>query len=527
MREKLIEMKERAGQFWQSLQIWQRASMVASAVLVLGGLIALGVVAGKTGYEPIFSGLEPNDQAAVIQYLKDESIPYRTDSASNSILVPTASVYESRIALAAKGVPTGGYKGFERFDETKLGQTTFQEKMTYYRALEGELSRTISEMAPVRRARVSIVVPEQRLFLEQQQPSTAAVLLTLKPGMTIGQEQARAILHLVSHSVEGLLPENVTLADSSGQVSFADLLDDALTVQTGSKTELKQRVFERNYEAELEKKVKDMLEKIFGPGKVKAAIRVELDFDKRQASSRQVFPLPDAKAGVVQSSQNTEESYSGPAGIYGGPPGTTSNIPGYAINTGQNNMPAQYDRADVVTNYDNSTQESQQVESQGKIKRLTATVLISNKLSQRELDTFRDSVATAIGYNETRGDKISMVAREFDRSAEEKLQAQLADERKQQMIIGVSSFIIFLIALGVALFLWQRRRKRLAALAAASRAASEAGEGTPSLRELLENPDLMTSQGELSVLEEQLRNYAMNNPEEFANLIKNWVVDDI
>jgi flagellar M-ring protein FliF len=229
----------------------------------------------------------------------------------------------------------------------------------------------------------------------------------------------------------------------------------------------------------------------------------------------------------VQSSQNTEERYSGPAGIYGGPPGTTSNIPGYAINTGQNNMPAQYDRADVVTNYDNSTQESQQVESQGKIKRLTATVLISDKLSQKEIDTFRDSVATAIGYNEARGDKISMVAREFDRSAEVKLQAQLADERKQQMIIGVSSFVIFLMALAAALYLWQRRNKRLAAIAAASRAASDVGEGTPSLRELLENPDLMTSQGELSVLEEQLRNYAVNNPEEFANLIKNWVVDDI
>jgi flagellar M-ring protein FliF len=485
----------------------------------------MGLIAGRTGYDPLFSGLVARDQEAVITYLKEEGIQYRTDSSANAILVPTANVYEARIALAAKGIPTGGVVGFERFDQAKMGQTSFQEKVGYYRALEGELSRTIREMNSVVSARVSIVVPESRLFLEQQQPSTAAVLLKLKPGGSFSQDQARAVVHLVSHSVEGLLPENVTLVDADGQIAFDDILDDLLTVQSGNKLMLKQRQFERDYEAELEKKIKDTLEKVYGPGKVKAAVRVELDFDKRQVTRRLVSPLPDKLHGVQQSIQNTEESYSGPAAITGGIPGTTTNIPGYVVNSGQTNVPAQYDRAETVTNYDNSTQESQEIETQGKIKRLTATVLIDGTLDQRDIDNWRNAVSTAIGADEARGDRLSVMSMPFDTSVADALAARIAEERQNRMILGISSFAILLLAVIGGLVVWLRRRRQLAALQRA-RGVPETDE-TPSLRELLENPDLMTSQGELSVLEEQLRNYAMNNPEELANLIKNWVVDDV
>jgi flagellar M-ring protein FliF len=525
MLEKLTETGEHFRSFWESLRKWQQISMVAAVVLVLGGLLAMALVAGRDSYEPIFSGLEARDQDAVITYLKEEGISYRTDSAANAILVPVASVYEARMALAAKGVPSGGVVGFERFDKAKMGVTNFQEKISYYRALEGELSRTIREMSSVISARVSIVVPESRLFLEQQQPSTAAVLLKIKSGAPFGQDQAKAVVHLISHSVEGLLPENVTLVDADGQIAFDDILDDSLTVQSGNKVVLKQRQFERDYEAELEKKIKDTLEKVYGPGKVKAAVRVELDFDKRQVTKRFVSPLPDKMHGPFQSSQTREESYSGPAGIYGGPPGTTTNIPGYPVNTGQSNVPAQYDLNETITNYDNSTQESQEIETQGKIKRLTATVLIDGKLNQRELDSWKNAVATAIGSDEARGDRLSVLSLPFDTSVADALAAQIEHERQNRMILGVSSFVILLLAVVGGVVLWLRRRRQLAALQKAKAGAEM--DDTPSLRELLENPDLMTSQGELSVLEEQLRNYAMNNPEELANLIKNWVVDDV
>ncbi|MCL2683816.1 MAG: flagellar M-ring protein FliF [Synergistaceae bacterium] len=524
MIEKINQSRERFLVFWTSLLKWQQISIVVVAVLVLTGVLAMALMMGHTAYEPVFSGLEARDQEAVMEYLREQKIPYRTDSAANAIMVPAAHVYEARIALAAKGIPTGGVIGFERFDNARVGRTSFQEKVDYYRALEGELARTIREMNAVSTARVSIVVPESRLFLEQQRPSTAAVLLKLRSGAEFGQDHARAVVHLVASSVEGLLPENVTLVDADGQIPFDDILDDTLTIQSGNKVVLKQREFEKDYENELEKKIKDTLEKVYGPGRVKAAVRVELDFDRRQASRRTVYTLPDKLHGPVQSAQNTEESYTGPAGITGGIPGTTTNIPGYVVNTGTGSGQAQYDRTDNVTNYDNSTHESSEIETQGKIKRLTATVLIDGSLQQEEVDIWRGAVATAIGADDSRGDRISIMAMPFDTSIADAYAARVESERKQRFIVGISAFLLLLAGTIVLVVMWLRRRRMLALL---RQAEGPEIDTAPSLRELLENPDLMTSQGELSVLEEQLRNYAMNNPEELANLIKNWVVDDV
>jgi len=523
MLDKVNQSKERFLSFWSSLLKWQQISLIAVSAAVVVGVLFLALVMGRTVYEPVFTGLEARDQEAVMEYLREQSIPYRTDSSANAVMVPATHVYEARIALAAKGIPSGGVVGFERFENARVGRTSFQEKIDYYRALEGELARTIREMSSVSTARVSIVVPESRLFLEQQRPSTAAVLLKLRSGAEFGQDHARAVVHLVASSVEGLLPENVTLVDADGQIPFDDILDNTLTVQSGNRLVLRQREFEKDYERELEKKIRETLEKVYGPGRVKAAVRVELDFDIRQASRRTVYTLPDKIHGPVQSAQNTEESYTGPAGITGGIPGTTTNIPGYVVNTGVTNAQAQYDRTDNVTNYDNSTHESSEIETQGKIKRLTATVLIDGSLQQEEVDVWRGAVATAIGADDTRGDRISIMAMPFDTSIADAYAARMEAERRQRIIAGVSAFLLMILGVGALLAMWLRKRRMLAAL----RQAGEPVDTAPSLRELLENPDLMTAQGELSVLEEQLRNYALNNPEEMANLIKNWVVDDV
>jgi flagellar M-ring protein FliF len=368
------------------------------------------------------------------------------------------------------------------------------------------------------------VVPESKLFLEQQRPSTAAILLKLKPGAEFGQRQAKALVHLVASSVEGLVPDNVTLVDADGQIPFDDILDDTLTIQVGNEVVSTQRLLEKNQEVELERKLlKDTLEPVFGPGRVKAAVRVELDFDKKQSAQRIVNPLPEKNHGPVQSEQNTEESYQGPAGITGGIPGTTTNIPGYVVNSGTGTGSATYDRSDNVTNYDNSTHESSTVETQGKIKRLSATVLIDGTLEQPEIDSWRDAVVTAIGADDERGDRISIIARPFDTSIADAYAARLAAERRRRAVVGISSLMVLLAAGIVLLVLWVRRRRSAAVTGLVQRTEDT----VPSLRELLENPDLMTAQGELSVLEEQLRNYAINNPEELANLIKNWVVEDV
>ena len=523
VKEKLTESGERFKSFWTTLQPWQRGSLVAAVVLVLGGVMALAFIAGRTAYAPVFTGLEASDQAAVISYLEEEKIPYRTDSSANAILVPAGTEHRARIALAAKGIPSGGVVGFERFDNMKVGVTTFQEKnVAYYRALEGELSRTIREMSQVVSARVSVVVPEAKLFLKEQQPSTAAVLLKLKPGATFSTDQARAIVHLVASSVEGLQPENVTLVDADGKIPFDQILDDTLVFAGAGSPKLKYREIERDHEREFEKKIRDTLGVALGPGKVQAAVRVELDFDQENTREKIFMPLEGKSIGLPSSTQNVEESYTGPGGVRGGPVGTTPNIPGYPWNPGANQGNAEYERADTITNYENSTYESQRVKAQGGIRRITATVLIDGELPEEGLKRWEGAVATAIGMDMSRGDSVSVLSFPFDTSAADAYAARLAAERRNRMILGGISFLILLLAVVAAVVAWLRKRRQAAALQTAG-----ADDQAPSLRELLENPDLMTAQGELSVLEEQLRSYAMNNPEELANLIKNWVVDDV
>ncbi|MDR3332639.1 MAG: flagellar M-ring protein FliF [Synergistaceae bacterium] len=524
IRETLTGGGQRFKDFWSSLLRWQQISLIGAAVVVLGGVLAIALLAGRTNYEPLFADLEPVDQEKVLTYLREGGIPYRTDSTAGAILVPTANVYEARIALASQGVPTNGAVGWERFSKSRMGDTSVQERNQILRALEGELTRTIRSMAAVESARVNIVVPESRLFLEQQQPSTAAVLLTLKPGPPFGPSQAKAVVHLVASSVPGLTPDNVTLVDSDGAVRFEDYLDDTLTVN-GTDIVLKNRQFEKQFEKDQQDKIK-MLLRVQYP-KVAVAVTAELDFDKKELATMTFIPLEGKNFGAYQSDQLTEESYEGPAGIQGGVPGTTTNIPGYMVNTGEGGGNATYERSDTTRNYQNSTRESRETMSIGTVKNFSATVFVDYRdgtMPRARLDALRTAVATAINLKEERGDRLTVMAIPFDTSLEDALAARLAAERQTRVMIGAGSFAVLLAAIVGAMAYWLRRRRYLAALEAAR---MEESEQTPSLRELLENPDLMTSQGELSILEEQLRNYAMNNPEELANLIKNWVVDDV
>ena len=109
--------------FWASLKLWQRASIFFAVFLVLGGLVAMIFMTGSTSYEPLYAGLEVSDQAAIVDYLKENNIPYRLDPSASAILMPGSAVYETRLALAQLGLPKGGTTGFEIFDDSAMGMS--------------------------------------------------------------------------------------------------------------------------------------------------------------------------------------------------------------------------------------------------------------------------------------------------------------------------------------------------------------------------------------------------------------------
>ncbi|MPL92025.1 Flagellar M-ring protein [bioreactor metagenome] len=513
----------RLGLFWSSLKPWQKFSIVGASILVVSALVLAAYWAGKPSYEPLFSALEVEDQSAIVAYLRENRIDYKLDPAANAILVPRDIVYETRLSLAQGGLPKGGSVGYEIFDTTKMGLSEFQQKITYIRALEGELERTIRQIDAVDYAKVNIVIPEQRLFLEQQQPSTASVLVRLKTGMQIGPDQVKSIVHLVSHGVQGLLPENITVVDTTGKV-LSDLLDQDLLIYgqggDGRTVSSVQRELERQQERELENKVRVMLERVFGPGRVVVRIKVDLDFDRRTSSSKEFIPGETGR-GVLRSQQNMEETYTGTGGPIGGAPGTTTNIPGYAV-AQQQGTASEYNKTETTNNYEITTRETQQVVTPGTIRRLSASVLVDGDLEQDRLTELRALVAPALGVDAARGDQLVIQSMKFSTTFADSLAEQLQAQQRMQLIIALVAAAVILLLAALAGVLWmKRRRSRKAMLPPA-----EERKRIPSIQELLSSPELLEAQGELAVLEEQLRAYARSKPEEIANLTQDWLADE-
>ncbi len=518
------QMLSRLSLFWSSLKPWQKVSIAAASALVAAALILAVYWTGRPSYEPLFTALEVEDQSAIVNYLKENKIDYRLDPAANAILVPRPIVYETRLSLAQGGLPKGGSVGYEIFDTAKMGLSEFQQKITYIRALEGELERTIRQIDAVDFAKVNIVIPEQRLFLEQQQPSTASVLLRLKSGKQLGPDQVKAVVHLVAHGVQGLLPENISVVDTSGKV-LTDLLDQEMLLysQTGDGRSVSsvQRELERQQERELENKVRVMLERVFGPGKVVVRIKVDLDFDRRSSTSKEFLPGESGR-GVMRSQQNMEESYTGTGIPPGGAPGTTTNIPGYAVGQKQDTG-TDYNKSETTNNYEITTKETQQVITPGTIRRLSASVLVDGELEPDRLTELRALVAPALGVDQARGDQLVIQSMKFSTTYADSIAEEMrARERSQLLFLLVAGAGLLLLA-ALAGVVWMRRRKNRKLIPA----DDDSGKRIPSIQELLSSPELLEAQGELAVLEEQLRAYARTKPEEIGNLIQDWLADEM
>ena len=508
--------------FWAGLKLWQKASVFGAIFAVVALLAAAVIWAGGSSYEPLFTGLEVSDQAAIVAYLRENKIPYQLDPAANAILLPRNQVYEVRLSLAQAGLPKGDSVGFERLENSGMVMNEFQQRMAYVRSLEGELQRTISRMDGVESARVGIVIPQQRLFLEEQLPSTASVQLRLKTGVFFGPAQVKTIIHLVSHSVDGLKPEDVTVSDTTGRnlSEIAGIGSGDPFLYGQDSIDLKQRAAERLQERELESKARSILEPIFGLGNVVVRVKVDLDFDQEDIRLREIFPNTITNQGYIRSTNRMEESYTGVGAQPGGPPGTETNIPGYGVSTGTTD--SQYDKSDATTNYDFTTRESNKSVTPGTTKRLSASVLVNAELSDEQLARLRSLASSAIGFVAERGDTLDVNAMKFSTAQADAMEEELRRERMLRIAVGAFVALFVLIAVLLTGLWWMRRRKARAAMEAIQKESKH----VPTIQEMLTSPDLLAFQGEMAVLEEQLKAYARSNPSEVANLVNEWISSD-
>ncbi len=515
---------------WQALiariAAWPMSRKLALAAvgLISLGLFAFIIIQSRTAdYQLLYANLSESDGSAVINWLKGQNIPYQLINNGKNIKIPADKVYETRLDLAAMDLPQGGGVGFEIFDKQSFALSDFVQKINYTRALQGELSRTISSLGPVESTRVHLAIPEKRLFKDQQKPATASVILKLTRGRKLSESQVQGIIHLVAGSIEGVEPEHVTVIDSNGKVLSSTSSDAALGGISPDMLE-----FQHQVEQRLEIRAQDLLDTALGPNGSMVRVTATLDFSQVE-KTEEIF---DPEEPVIRSEQlNDEKSGSE---IIGGVPGVQSNLQGNVNKTTSATPPSS--KSQKTTNYEISKTISRIVNPVGTIQNLSVAVLVADRVipakdkepekieprSEEELSAIKNMITSALGLNTDRGDKLEVVSMPFVDSA----QTAEADGVGANMLYEYLPLAKYALALIGGLLVYLLMIKPLV-----TTMKEEVTEHYKTVEELEaeQNGDSDQSAETFEETEARkdpiirLREEAMKNPVPIAHIVKSWV----
>jgi flagellar M-ring protein FliF len=442
MSEFFKQLIAQTAVIWGKLSLQQKIITSSVVALAFFGLITLMLWSGgnkpaTAGYTVLYSNLEVTESSEITDVLKESNYKYKIENDGRNVLVEKKSLYEARMALARKGLPKHRGLGYELFDKNNLGMTDFVQKLNARRALEGEMQRTIEGLEEVEAARVHLVIPEPSIFLENQKNPTASVVVKTKGGTKLGKEQIRGIGYLVSSSVEGLKPDNISIVDDEGRLLSNPYGNDESALVSSRNIELQQ-----NVERYLENKVDRLLSNVLGQGKSAVQVAVDLDFDKVEKTLEQYNP----ESRVVRSEERNDEN------VKNAPDGDR-----------------QKERS--LTNYEIDKTVQSIVGELGNIKRMTISVAVDGRYAKPdskdkkaepayeartavEIQNIEEMVKNATGYDLARGDQISVANVKFDN---EQFKTQL-DGMNMEMwmkygLMGIKYVGIFVIILALILFL--------------------------------------------------------------------------
>ena len=388
--------------------------------LTVGGIVLVSVLffgllittANRVDYKPLFSNLGNEDAGEIMKKLKEQKVPARISDDGKAILVPAGKVYELRMSLAADGLPQGSGIGFEIFDRKNFGMTEFVQKLNYQRALQGELSRTIGQIAGVEQARVHLALPEKSLFKENEKPPTASVVLKMRSARLLSENEVQGIIHLVASSIEGMDAEHISVIDSRGRMLNKPAVSDPAGRVASTMLET-----QHNYEKSVEERLQSLLDRVVGPGKSAARVNASLDFKNLEKYEERYDP----QATVVRSEQRSEQkdTITMPSGV----PGVQSNL---AKSPVPPPVPAGGSKNDETKNYEISRSTSRIVEPAGSLTRMSVAILVDGRYEKGttkkggaaplkyvprtpdELQKIEALVKGAVGFNPGRGDQVTV-----------------------------------------------------------------------------------------------------------------------
>ncbi len=409
--------------FWGALSNTQRFVTTVFIAVSIVLLLIVSMLATKPKMAVLFSGLESNDAGSIVSKLQEQNVPYELTNGGSVIKVPAKDVHEMRLAMATEGLPQGGTVGFELFDKSSFGLTQFSQRLNYQRALQGELSRTISQLDKVEQARVHLNIPEKRLFDRQESKPSASVVVKLRAGSDLGSEQVAGIVHLVAAAVEGLEAKNVSLVDTAGNV-LSEPTDDATGVDP--RLSASQLQLRRSYEQQVQKDLQTMLERVLGANKAVVRVSAKMNFDRSETAS-EVYQPGGGGRGVLESEEHTQETYG--AGPGGTPSTVAANLPTGAKGNG-------YVRVETNSKYQVSKTTEHIVRSPGYVEQISVAVMLDEKVEAARIPSVRNAVQAAIGADPARGDRVIVESVPFDNSAVEKEEKALRSAANRETLFA-------------------------------------------------------------------------------------------
>ncbi|MBD3256939.1 flagellar M-ring protein FliF [candidate division GN15 bacterium] len=490
-----------------------------TAGTIVGIVFLVGWVSSVT-YSRLYANLEQQEAGEVVTWLNDNNIPYKVSADGRSIEVPSDQVHETRMALAAEGMPRSGSVGYSLFDQNNLGMTDFLQNLNFRRALEGELTRTIMQLREVKAARVHIVIPKERLFREDKQEATASVVLKLSSrGLT--KHQIDGITNLVAASVEGLRPNNIAIVDYEGNLLTSG--QDRSAVAGLSSTQLEVR---KNVEHYLEDKAQSMLDGVLGPNTAIVRVTADLNFQQLERTSETYDP----NSPSIRSEERSK---------------TSQSIADKATEEAESTEEGTEET--TITNYELNKTVEHIINAVGGVERLSLAVMVDGTYNevegedgvesiyeprpQEELDRLAAIVKNAVGFDPQRNDQIEVVNIPFDRRDLETDQQALDSMYQREFYLDLAKKIglVLLVLIGL-LYLKKKSNKLFGALKTLvpPRPVAPPVQETQRAKEVeQEEEETVEVQPEKRKprLVDQMQKVASDRPDELAKVIKTMMLD--
>lgn len=516
----------------------QHIGLMLTAATLIALLVAGYLWSQAPEYRVLYGNLPERDGGAVVTALQQMNVPYKFAD-GGALMVPSGQIHESRLRLAAQGLPKAGPQGFELMESQKFGVSQFAEQINYQRALEGELARTIQTLSSVQAARVHLALSKPSAFMREQPKASASVLLNLAPGRTLDSTQVSAVIHLVSNSVPELQAKNVSIVDQNGNLLSSETANEGRPSLDPNQLKYRQSL-EQNYIARIESIVAPLI----GAANVRAQVTAELDFTESEHAEEIHKPNQDAANAAIRSQQLSESSAARAGGAAGGVPGALTNQPPAAATApitapatapstaATGTAPALADtRKDSTVNYEVDKTIRHTRQELGRVKRLAVAVVVNHKkqvskagkvtytpLAEADITQITNLVKEVMAFDKERGDTVSVANSAFNIPEKEILPEvplwKQPDVIETAKMIG-KNLLIAAILLFVVLRVLRPMLKTFAAAASAQRELQQlpqeaGGGGPPQLQSFEQNVD-------------RAKQIARQDPKAVANVVKEWV----